>query len=481
MTTERLLELGLLAVGLSSFWVVFVLAVRVAVTRWLGARWAYYLWLVPLLGLLAMAVPSQPVQRVLNVPGIEVPVVNSVIDTASGMFSLASKAGKGESQIAPAHYFDMPALILGTWALGFLLFFLVFSVRSFKSSKGMYNASNVLSAEQNATVRMRCAPLAHRFSDSIRILSSNHGPAVVGLPRQVLYLPANFFQRYSSQQQILMLEHEYQHLERRDLIGLALARIYRCLFWFNPLVYIAESYLRLDQELSVDEKVLAASNRTTRRLYGETLVLSAQAEIAFAQVSYSPSYGHIKQRTQMLRHYHGRTAGQVLGGLLLISSVSVSIAYGVLGVLEFRPELEFREVRVLDSKAKIQFEQKNYIETVKTLIQMERISPASLSAENLALRSQALVKLHQWGQGLRYINRAIVQSETDGEIPKQDWLLVQTALEWKLGDLPAAAFSLERSIEFYPETTYEDTLIVLNEMVQDVWEPIVNDGSLAQL
>lgn len=187
MTTERLFEMGLLAIGLSSFWMGFVLLVRVTVARWLGARWAYYLWLVPLFGLLAMAVPSQPVQSVLNIPVIEVPVVNSIVDTASSMFSLASKSGLGgEPQGALGHYFDLPALVLGVWAIGFLLLFLGFSIRSFKSSNNMCNASKVLSNEQDALASAGCALLADKFSDSIRILSSNHGPAVVGLLRQVL-------------------------------------------------------------------------------------------------------------------------------------------------------------------------------------------------------------------------------------------------------------------------------------------------------
>jgi len=81
---------------------------------------------------------------------------------------------------------------------------------------------------------------------------------------------------------------------------------------------------------------------------------------------------------------------------------------------------------------------------------------------------------------LRYINNAIRQSQTDGEVPQKNWLLSQAALEWKLGDLASAARSLEKSMEIDPGTTYEHTLVAFNERVQEVWEPTVNERSLAQ-
>ena len=118
--------------------------------------------------------------------------------------------------------------------------------------------------------------------------------------------------------------------------------------------------------------------------------------------------------------------------------------------------------------------------TIKTLAQSEDISPIEPPAQSRALRSRAFVKLQQWKSGLHYINRAIEQSEANAEVPQKGWLLLQTALEWKLGELASAARSLEKSIEFFPETTYEQTLVVFNELVQEVWEPVVSEESLAQ-
>ncbi len=566
MTTESILDLAVLAVTMSSIWLVFVLSIRNVVSRWLGARWAYYLWLVPLLGLLATGIPTQPVQHMLDVPGIEMPAVNNMIESAAELVGLVDPPIAVESrQVSDSSRFRLSELLLFVWVLGACLSLFYFAARSFQFSKKMLCSSRALTSRQQSLVLKRCASLAKQYSGAIRMLSSGRGPAVAGLVQPVLLLPVDFFERYTTQQQVLMLEHEYQHLRRHDLIWLLLARVYRCLFWINPLVYVAEWYLQLDQELSCDEKVLSTENRTIRLAYGETLLLSAHTKLLFPQVSYSPSFGQIKRRTYMLKHHNRHIFGSLFGGLLLVVSVGTSVAYGVLGALEFEPDLEIREelrlplteslmvletgdisdttlnamlgelerhetvfqehplsdnelaqlsnllaliysrmgkydhslakyrqvvsltdrmpeqqAQALYSIGEIQFAQGNYVETLQALMQLEDISPARPSSEVWALRSQAFVKLKRWDQGLRYINLAINQAEADGHIPQEKWLLSQTSLKWTLGDLAGAARSLERSIEIFPETTYKQTLVVFNELVQESWEPLPIEEALAQ-
>ena len=566
MTTESIFELGVLAVTLSSIWMAFVLSIRIAVAKWLGARWAYFLWLVPLLGLLAMGIPNQPVQRILDIPGIEVPVVNSAIEAATGLLGLADKPVVVKFPQATEHRgLTVPELLLTIWALGALFSLLYFTARSVRFSAKMKRSSRPLNDQQESNVRARCTGLANMSPARFRILSTDWGPAVAGLVQPVLLLPISFFERFTTQQQILILEHEYQHLRSHDLVYLLVARIYRCLFWFNPLVYIAERYLQLDQELACDEKVLMTKSLTTRRIYGETLLLSAHTPFPFAQVSYSPSFGQIKQRTSMLRHYKKRIFASLLGGLLLMVSASVSITYGVLGALDLKPNLAIRDAlripmevaltelkagvldreepgsllarlsqletafpqqplsdnelaqlndllalvyykmgdydrslkvykkvvqltdkvpehqsRALNAIGEIQFTLRNYVETIKSLEHSKGISPAPPSAQNWALRSRAFVRLQHWDQGLRYIKLAIEQTEADGGIPPENWLLSQTALQWKIGDLTGAARSLEKSIEYFPEVSYEHTLVVFNDLVQEVWEPVLTEKMLAQ-
>ena len=141
------------------------------------------------------------------------------------------------------------------------------------------------------------------------------------------------------------------------------------------------------------------------------------------------------------------------------------------------PELK---ARALYAIAEIQFAQGNYVETLKALVHSADVSSVDPSAESWALRSQAFVRLKNWDQGLRYISLAIEQAESDGLVPQEKWLLSQTALKWKLGDLEGAARSLQRSIEFFPKTPYEQTLAAFNQLVQESWEPLLTEKTLAQ-
>lgn len=141
------------------------------------------------------------------------------------------------------------------------------------------------------------------------------------------------------------------------------------------------------------------------------------------------------------------------------------------------PELKSQ---ALYSIGEIHFAQENYVATLQALVQSEGASPIDPSAEIWALRSQAFVRLKSWDQGLRYITLAIEQADADSLVPQEQWLLSQTALKWKLGDLEGAARSLQRSIEIFPKTPYEQTLAALNELVQQSWEPLLTEETLAQ-
>lgn len=101
---------------------------------------------------------------------------------------------------------------------------------------------------------------------------ASHGlPAVVGAVRARIVLPADFAERYDSEQRSLMLAHERRHLHRGDPLANLAVAIVRCLFWFNPLVHLAATRFRHDQELACDQAVVAA-HPNSRRAYGEAML-----------------------------------------------------------------------------------------------------------------------------------------------------------------------------------------------------------------
>ena len=66
--------------------------------------------------------------------------------------------------------------------------------------------------------------------------------------------------------------HEYCHFRQGDSFWLFTEYLILCIFWFDPLVWIARKLMRDDRELSVDEKVISIKGQGKRSRYSETLL-----------------------------------------------------------------------------------------------------------------------------------------------------------------------------------------------------------------
>lgn len=82
-------------------------------------------------------------------------------------------------------------------------------------------------------------------------------PALFGLFRPKLLLPARFPQDLNPEQLRYIFMHELLHLKYNDIPVLWLARCLLIIHWFNPLVWYAFRRLRQEQELACDEAVLS--------------------------------------------------------------------------------------------------------------------------------------------------------------------------------------------------------------------------------
>ncbi len=543
MTIDSMLELGVTALVLSSFWMLFVLVVRRPVSRWLGARWAYYLWLVPLIGLLAIANPLNSARQRFSIPEFEIPGVNFIVGGTMSVITNFDATGTNKSPDTVTGFsFITTKNLLLLWLIGSLTALLILAFRSFRFATRIQPVSRLLSTVEQSRIDARCGALAGRATAPVRISASDNGPAVAGLFRPVLLLPNDFFNRYSPDQQALILQHEHQHLRRHDLLWLYLARIYRCLFWFNPLAYLAERYLQLDQELSCDEKVLAGQSGETRRVYGETLLLSTYTHEPLPQVDYLPSFSQIKERTSMLKHHNHRITSHMLGGILVVAvSIVASAAYGVGDASEetakVRPDLYERIMEVqshitadeadgttyatalealkqidtdykdesltdyelaqlsnlsgytnflksdypsaivsyqrvveltndapalkaatLKTIAQLYFTIGDYEQALASAKQLEKVIPGDPPPDVWMLIGQAYFQLKQYESALPYFDLAVKQFESQGEVPKENWLLLQRVSLWEVGDLERMEAVLEKLIELYPKPEYERLL-----------------------
>lgn len=89
-------------------------------------------------------------------------------------------------------------------------------------------------------------------------LPAGSSPALVGLLRPRVALPADFEDRFTPAQRTLILAHEAVHRARHDNLWNLVACGLSALHWWNPLAWWAARRLRADQELACDAAVLAA-------------------------------------------------------------------------------------------------------------------------------------------------------------------------------------------------------------------------------
>jgi len=89
-----------------------------------------------------------------------------------------------------------------------------------------------------------------RLSDRIAV------PITAGLFRRRILLPASAG-RWPAGLQAVALQHELAHAERRDCLWQILAEIVCCLYWFQPLAWLAAAQARKEAEHACDDRVLA--------------------------------------------------------------------------------------------------------------------------------------------------------------------------------------------------------------------------------
>jgi len=82
-----------------------------------------------------------------------------------------------------------------------------------------------------------------------------HSPVLTGLLRPVILLPEEAWE-WPAEKRAAVLEHECAHVARLDHWWHVVVEAVRCLYWVNPLVWIAASRVMVERERACDDLVL---------------------------------------------------------------------------------------------------------------------------------------------------------------------------------------------------------------------------------
>ncbi len=140
------------------------------------------------------------------------------------------------------------------------------------------------------------------------------GPAIVGVIDPRLILPSDFAERFSPEEQRLIRAHERVHMDRDDPRANAVLAAIQCLFWFNPLVHLAASRIRLDQELSCDAVVVARYPKERRR-YAHAMLKTSLADQPLPVGCYWPASARhpLEARIALLKAPAPTNSRQLIG------------------------------------------------------------------------------------------------------------------------------------------------------------------------
>jgi len=96
-----------------------------------------------------------------------------------------------------------------------------------------------------------------RPRNQVRLLQTDHPTLLVtwGLTQPKVILP-RAAREWPADRVRAVLGHELAHVERRDWAVQMLAELLRCIYWFNPLIWLACRRLRQESEKACDDAVL---------------------------------------------------------------------------------------------------------------------------------------------------------------------------------------------------------------------------------
>jgi bla regulator protein BlaR1 len=281
-----------LAIGL-------VLLLRPLVRRTLGARAAYWLWFIPVLRALLIERPEWP------------RTIVETIGLSSGELSIAIYPSP-DVWILPS---GVPWSAI--WIAGALLWFAlrVAAAIKFRNVVARQSAAIELPAQLSALIPAHLQRRAPRYF----VTDAPGTPFVTGLTRTLVFLPTDFFQRFSLDEQRWVVQHELTHAARGDLWVQSLWEVLRSVFWFNPIVHVAAGAMRDDQELACDQAVLRGSSHDERYSYGRALLVGAGAYLFPSLLNF---FGNQKERIAMITNHKASVRRDIVGlGLCAVVGV----------------------------------------------------------------------------------------------------------------------------------------------------------------
>ncbi|MAD03734.1 MULTISPECIES: tetratricopeptide repeat protein [unclassified Pseudoalteromonas] len=115
---------------------------------------------------------------------------------------------------------------------------------------------------------------------------------------------------------------------------------------------------------------------------------------------------------------------------------------------------ETLRVSTMFSLAQLAMANSDYEKVIKYLAQWDVINDKPKTDAYYVLKSQAYYQLKDYQKGIESINLAIAEADSKGEMPKENWLILQRAMYYSLNQSDKVVEVLERLVKLYNKPEY---------------------------
>jgi bla regulator protein BlaR1 len=312
----------------ASILALLVLLLQKALGARLNPRWRYALWLLVLVRLLLPALPESALSLFQFAPPPPAAIVTPVTEPLFVAATLPALPDENQTPIEPAYTFSIFTLLALIWLIGSItLFFVTWQVNR-RFARQIANSPQINDPELLQLFAAAKSELG--VTHLIRLIENSQvqSPAIMGLFRPTLLLPANVREKFDARELRFIFLHELAHLKRGDVIAQAVIALLQIVHWFNPILWFAFRRMRIDREPATDALVLSRTGEDEKESYGLMLIKLLehfnQRHSLPTLVGILEDKDQFKRRFSLIAKFTRGAYGWSLLGILLIALLAIA-------------------------------------------------------------------------------------------------------------------------------------------------------------
>lgn len=309
---------------------IVIILLKLLLGNKLNVKWHSWVWFLVMIRLLAPYAPETPFS-VFNLGGLfsgvpnysmseqQVnPIVNLGLTQNNGgsqadLHNVANGTALPNSSGAPnstktGDFYWM--IFCAVWLMGMTGFAFITLEKERRFRRELKNYGPC----QDYSILALCASCQSRLglSGGLVILETDKrkSPSVYGLIRPKLLMPVGIGTRLSDDELEYVILHELAHLKRKDTVVNCLISVLRIIHWFNPVLWVAFSQWRQDNEIACDAYVLSKIEANRAGDYGRVIIKlleNCPLKNAYGAVGLLGRKSQIKRRITMISLFGKRS------------------------------------------------------------------------------------------------------------------------------------------------------------------------------